>query len=1138
MAEKEIQGAGMYYEIGVDYKKHDREAKKVEKRTEKLGKNIDKHLRKMSKNTSAQELFEEIDRTAQESAKEFSKSYEKKNKTIDKHARNVKNVYGQQVKDMKLVQGELEKTLKSYGKLSNVLTTKKTQINTKMFGNLADSETIRNMERAKKSMESFSNAMARMRRFKNRDFGKDFAKMSFDIELIQDKNLKKSLEEQMWKTYNKGNPDLEQVKYMKQFTSMSRSNELKSNKSTLSSRMMDYNPAPMYGLSRGLWSITDQFEKAGKQASAFNLAIKKLGTDANPKKLINMVKDIQAGIGRARLIAMGGLITAGAASYGGYQLAKGDNVGETRDEYYAQVDEQVKAYTSQFGKFELAESELLKRRKDVVLGGKTIFGELEDEIAKERLDAMQSWMKPFEEMTDKVFGIDKMKKNLRKQVEAVRDFNKNMQKLMADGANIETINYFASEGLNSAGELKTLVEASKKDRNQIYKDMLSRSSGMDKINATMTMVDGLNLVGDKNKNFELIESFRKEQQKLLDNQNLPLEFRAHVAGMDVSQTSKLKGLNSLKNSDLQSVVDGMMKTGLSVNQTANGQNMNILPEINKENMNRFKMESERASHIVQQLEKTLSPEAFYFVKDLELPQLELIKNMNPKEMDDYIKKLRDSSMDGMDSIFKDQNKVLRSQHQKMYKTISKLGEAMDLSKHQTKDTWKPFGDSFGFVGSKILGIFDGIQKGIEGVDKSTNGALSQFLGWGAIVGGMLTAILAPLAVAGGFFGFSAVFGAIAAAIGPLLVGLAAVMGVVIPLTAAIVGGAIAIKEMWQNSDKLRSGFGKFAEAYKGAWGGFFNILKSIWGVIEKIIFAIASLTSGKDITSWSELWKTMGDILGRMFEKLSELYPKIETFFNKIAELINTFSDSFGKKMSEIMGKKKKNGKSPLLDFFDLLIDSIGKFLDLLNSGMPKLIPFVSKMGEIAAVSFVAIVEGVTGVTKAITKLIDAMSRLKETDKKKDGGSSFKESFMSFGRRSIVDAVMPGMTGMMIPGYAIGTSGHPGGLAVVGEKGMERIQLPNGQSFFSPPTDTLMNLPQGTQVFTNQQTKQELSGFRNKVPQYAGGTGNTMTTGMETPIFNVFVGNEQLDARIVRVSEEGSRRNLMRRGRNRGETDF
>lgn len=59
------------------------------------------------------------------------------------------------------------------------------------------------------------------------------------------------------------------------------------------------------------------------------------------------------------------------------------------------------------------------------------------------------------------------------------------------------------------------------------------------------------------------------------------------------------------------------------------------------------------------------------------------------------------------------------------------------------------------------------------------------------------------------------------------------------------------------------------------------------------------------------------------------------------------------------------------------------------------------------------------------------------------------------------------------PGYATGTDFHPGGLAVVGERGPE-----------------LVNLPRGAQVFTNEETNRLLS----DIPAYATGTGATPVT--------------------------------------------
>jgi len=53
-----------------------------------------------------------------------------------------------------------------------------------------------------------------------------------------------------------------------------------------------------------------------------------------------------------------------------------------------------------------------------------------------------------------------------------------------------------------------------------------------------------------------------------------------------------------------------------------------------------------------------------------------------------------------------------------------------------------------------------------------------------------------------------------------------------------------------------------------------------------------------------------------------------------------------------------------------------------------------------------------------------------------------------------------------IPAYALGTDNHPGGLARVGDGGRhEVIKYPGGKMAITPATDTLVNLPRGSQVY-------------------------------------------------------------------------
>lgn len=72
------------------------------------------------------------------------------------------------------------------------------------------------------------------------------------------------------------------------------------------------------------------------------------------------------------------------------------------------------------------------------------------------------------------------------------------------------------------------------------------------------------------------------------------------------------------------------------------------------------------------------------------------------------------------------------------------------------------------------------------------------------------------------------------------------------------------------------------------------------------------------------------------------------------------------------------------------------------------------------------------------------------------------------------------------PTYARGTNYHPGGPAIVGDGGgPELIRYPSGNMSLSPGTDTMMNLPRGTEVLSHKKTID----FFNAVPAYADGVG-------------------------------------------------
>lgn len=63
-----------------------------------------------------------------------------------------------------------------------------------------------------------------------------------------------------------------------------------------------------------------------------------------------------------------------------------------------------------------------------------------------------------------------------------------------------------------------------------------------------------------------------------------------------------------------------------------------------------------------------------------------------------------------------------------------------------------------------------------------------------------------------------------------------------------------------------------------------------------------------------------------------------------------------------------------------------------------------------------------------------------------------------------------------VPEFAEGTQGNPhkGGLAMVGEKGVEKVVTKSGKVYFTPPTATLVDLPEGAEVISNAELRKEV----------------------------------------------------------------
>ncbi|MBK8146582.1 MAG: hypothetical protein IPK62_17145 [Bacteroidetes bacterium] len=88
-----------------------------------------------------------------------------------------------------------------------------------------------------------------------------------------------------------------------------------------------------------------------------------------------------------------------------------------------------------------------------------------------------------------------------------------------------------------------------------------------------------------------------------------------------------------------------------------------------------------------------------------------------------------------------------------------------------------------------------------------------------------------------------------------------------------------------------------------------------------------------------------------------------------------------------------------------------------------------------------------------------------------------------------------------LPEYYKGTDNHPGGLAHVGEKGVELGILPGGKTFLTPATDTIMDLPAQTKIIPHEKLMQSVYNVAFKKL----GNGNKVSTdSMQTAMLEAF----------------------------------
>ncbi|UAT29503.1 peptidoglycan DD-metalloendopeptidase family protein [Bacillus badius] len=256
--------------------------------------------------------------------------------------------------------------------------------------------------------------------------------------------------------------------------------------------------------------------------------------------------------------------------------------------------------------------------------------------------------------------------------------------------------------------------------------------------------------------------------------------------------------------------------------------------------------------------------------------------------------------------------------------------------------------------------------------------------------------------------------------------------------------------------------GDFAKMWQGVKQLFIGAVQFIWNYLNllfvgRILGGIKALATGA-ITRVGGMWTSVKSLFSG---GVNNVWTQVVSMGTKIRQGFTTAKNAATSLAGQMWQGVKRH------------------FNDIVSGA-------TSLPGKIAAGISKMAGKAVSGITKMGNKMLRAMGKMI---------NGVIDGLNAIMKKLSIDTVI---NSWPVPQYAKGTSGHKGGLAILGDGGgPELFRTPQGQMGLSPGTDTLMNLPKGTQVIPARETSQ-LMGMYN-IPAYKKGNvlGNAFETGKE-----------------------------------------
>ena len=254
-----------------------------------------------------------------------------------------------------------------------------------------------------------------------------------------------------------------------------------------------------------------------------------------------------------------------------------------------------------------------------------------------------------------------------------------------------------------------------------------------------------------------------------------------------------------------------------------------------------------------------------------------------------------------------------------------------------------------------------------------------------------------------------------------------------------------VKQRWNN---LKNNTTTVFNAVKTFLTNVWNGIKS---VVNKVVSALVDFVKQR----WNNLKSNTTTVFNAIKTFLTNLWNGIKT---TVTRLVDGIKNGIVKGWNAAKDQTKKifnNIKSKVTSIFDDIVGAAKKLPGRIGDGIKSMASGVKKgVTSFANTLVKAMGKGLNGTITGINWVLE-----------KVGASKIKK--------------------WEVPEYAKGTKGHPGGLAILGDGGEHELyRTPKGQVGLSPNTDTLMNLPKGTEVLNGKQTKQAMSA----IPMYNKGT--------------------------------------------------